>query len=69
VHDAGDVAQDRQQDVDPELWPDADLQEDTERGEQDRVEDAQRVHGVHSWGEERAGGYVARARNHRAAGA
>jgi hypothetical protein len=44
VNDAGDVTQDRQQDIDPEVQADADLEEHAERRQQDGKEDSQDVH-------------------------
>ena len=44
MNDAGDVAQKRQQDVDPELHADADLEKDAERRQQDGQYDSQKIH-------------------------
>ena len=47
-----DVAEQGQEDVDPELHADADLQEDAERRQQDGADDAKNVHSGHgqiSW--------------------
>src|SRR3546814_7591445 len=45
VHDTGDVAEQRQQDVEPEMQPDADLQEDAEGRQHDGENDPDDVQG------------------------
>src|SRR3546814_16384151 len=44
VDDAGNIAEQRQQDVQPEVPPEADLQEDPERGQKNGDDDANDVH-------------------------
>src|SRR6185437_9100574 len=44
MDDAGDIAQQRQQDVEPELQPEPDLEEHAERRQEDGEEDADDVH-------------------------
>src|SRR5512135_3520356 len=44
MDNAGDVAQQRQQDVDPELQPQTDLKEDAERRQQDGQKNTDDIH-------------------------
>ena len=43
MDDAGEIAQEGEQDIDPELWTDAYLQEHAERRQKDGDDDAQKV--------------------------
>jgi sterol desaturase/sphingolipid hydroxylase (fatty acid hydroxylase superfamily) len=56
VHDAGDVAEQRQQNVQPEVRTQSDLQKNAERRQQDREDDSQNVHQAVSFGTESIGG-------------
>src|SRR3546814_20207479 len=44
MHDPGNIAEEREQDVQPEVSSEADLQEDAQRRQQDRQDDANEIH-------------------------
>ena len=47
MNDAGNIAQDRQEDIEPELPAQTDCEEDADRREQDGEKDAKKVcHGI-----------------------